>query len=622
MKYRLVATAGHVDHGKTALLRQLTGQQTDRLDEEQQRGLTIDLGFADLKTDDLQIGFVDVPGHQNFIKNMVTGVGLVQGILFVVSARDGWQAQSREHFEIIRLLEPDFCCFAMTKIDLVDDEMQLLVRSEIEDAVAGTQFEHAEIFPVSSKTGEGVEDLSDFLVHEIAETPEPEDEGKPYFPVDRVFTVKGQGTVMTGSLSWGSMEEGIQVTRMPGGEPGNVRGLQQYHEDVQRANPGARTALNVGQWDRDDVKRGDIVTVPSAGTVGSFLDGAIRTSRNLENPLEHNKQVLAYIGTDRVKARILTMDQRSVPPDSKEFVRLKLLDDSVFSRPGDRIIVRDFNDRVFIGCLEVGNVDPYRSLGEEEYREWLEQRFPVSPKSIVRTHLMNSNLATVEEIARGTRYSCDSIRQSASGIPEVRDMSGEVLVDEEWWNESLDRLTKKIDDFHEDNPVQPGLPIGNVPERLRKHFDLVEESFTDRGYTKDGDILRAEDFSPQLTGDQEKQLQSMLEELNEMGIETPPRSELESRYSDEIVRYSVVTEKAISLNDDRLLSADVLSDTKQSLKQWMGDGEPRTLSDIRDFLESSRKYVIPLMEYLDRVGVTFRDGDHRYLRESGETDTS
>ncbi len=620
MKCRLVATAGHVDHGKTALLEALTDQQTDRLREEQERGLTIDLGFADLSRGDLRIGFVDVPGHHNFIKNMVSGVGSVQGILFVVSAVDGWQEQSREHFEILRLLRPEACCFAVTKIDLADEELQLLVRAEIEEAVEKTPYEDAPILPVSAKTGQGVEELEERLVRLIGDTPQPPDEDKPYCPVDRVFTVKGQGTVVTGSLSGGGVHSGDELSLMPAGRPGNVRGIQQYHEAVDEAVPGSRVALNVPEWDADVATRGHIATLPAAGQNATVVDGLFEAPRFLDNPVKHDREILSYHATRRLKARLLTVDQRSFEPTQRGLVRLKW-DRDVFVRPGDRVLLRDASDRNLLGIMRVGVVNPDRSLGNKEHREWLRRRFPVTPRSLLETDLERTGYGTLEALAEATPYRPESFRAVLDGVEEVLVLSGRYLVDQSWWRNRRQRIYDRVEEFHEEHPLQPGVPVSQVLEDVEDKGlrDELLRALTVEELERDGTHLRRRDFRPRLDPDQKQTYRTLLAEVEEGGLESPDRSGLIEQYDPELIEYALREGDLIELDDQRLIHADVLERIREGIQAYMEENQPCRLSDLRDYFGSSRKYVVPLMEYFDREGTTYRDGDLRHLRSRSET---
>ncbi len=622
MRYRLVATAGHVDHGKTALLEALTGQNADRLEEEQQRGLTVDLGFADMRDDDegIHVGFVDVPGHQDFIKNMVSGMGSVQGVLFVVSAVDGWQAQSREHFEIVNLLEPSYCCFALTKTDLADEEMQLIVEAEIEEAMAGTDYAGAPRVPVSAETGEGVESLKRRLFRDLSATPDPPDHGKPYCPVDRSFSVQGQGTVVTGSLSGGSVEPEADLARMPDGEVGRVRSVQQYHEGVDRAEPGSRVALNVPDWDREQTHRGDVAAVPNAGRTGEVLDGRLRAPRDPRHPLEHDTQVLAYLGTGRYPARVLLADAEALPADSSQLARIKLLSDRVFTRPGDRLIVRSFNDRFLLGCLRVGAVDPGVRWGDVDHRSWLSGRFPVTPRNLLVSELRRRGALTLTEAADGTRYDSKTFRDAAESLGEARRLEGNWVVDPAWWEQCLDDVQKRVREYHRDHPTRPGLPRTSLRDtvgqgELRERF---LEALGERGILARDEHLRDEDFEPHLDSDDRARADELLEALGEAGLEGPDRETLEDRYGSELVAYLVREGRLVELNEERLLTREVFRDLREALRAFLEDNEPVRLSEVRDHLGSTRKYVIPLMEYLDRQGMTYRDGEVRHLRRSEE----
>lgn len=628
MKYRLLATAGHVDHGKTELLKALTGQETDRLDEEVERGLTIDLGFADMRQDDLHLGFVDVPGHHNFIKNMVSGVGSVQGVVFVVSAADGWEAQSREHFEIIRMVQPEYCCFVLTKIDLVDEEMRLLAQAELEDAIAGTEYEDAGIHPVSSTEPTGVEDLRESLFEDLRDQPDPADHGKPYCPVDRVFTVQGQGTVTTGSLSGGKIGTDDKLVRMPSGETGRVRSIQQYHDATDEARPGSRVALNVPDWDHDEVTRGDVVTVPDAGVVTNVCDGVVETPESPTATLDHDRQILAYLGTGRETVRIL-LEEAADDQNGSRPARLHWLDDDVFARPGDRIILRDFSDRHLLGCFTVLNTDPDDSLHDDTYRNWLETREPVSPETLLSSELERKGVIEQESLAEGTAFSLEAFREVARNRGNVTTTGDRWFLDEDWLETERSRILSTVKKYHENHPLRPGYPLQELSDRYPSTVvrDLVVEQVAGGDLVPGEDHLRLASFEPEPTDEQADRIDDLTATLEEAGLETPDRDELIDRYSEEVLRHLIRSGDVVQLSDDRLVSSEVYDELVGRVREYLETNQPARLKDLRDLLDSSRKYVIPLMEYLDRQGVTIRDEDVRYLRtdersSSQEVDSS
>lgn len=619
MEYRLLATAGHVDHGKTELLKALTGQETDRLDEEKERGLTIDLGFADMRQDDLHIGFVDVPGHHNFIKNMVSGIGSVQGVVFVVSAADGWEAQSREHFEIVRMIQPDYCCFALTKIDLVDDEMRLLAQAEIEDAIADTDYEGADVHPVSSTEPTGIEALRRTLFEDLRERPNPPDYDKPYCPVDRVFTVKGQGTVITGSLSGGAVETDDKLVRMPSQESGRVRSIQQYHDSTDRAQSGSRVALNVPDWDHEEVTRGDIVTISGAGTVTGQCDGVIETPESPGAALEHDQQILAYLGTDRETVQVLLEDTRNEP----RVARLNWLETDVFARPGDRLILRDFSDRHLLGCFTVLNVAPEESLHDDSYRDWLKSRRPVTPGTLLVSEVRRHGLVDHNNLAEGTPFSLEAFRTAAEASDGIATGDNQWFVDRNWLEAEESTIRSTVRAYHEDHPLRPGYPIRELDDRYESTAkrDVVVSLVTDDDLTLQEDCLRLASFSPEPTDRQAEQIAELLETLDDAGLETPEREELVDQFSEEVLRYLVRTDRIVQLSDERLVSSSVYERLLTTVREYLEENQPARLKDLRDLLDSSRKYVIPLMEYLDQQGVTIRDDDVRYLRTDNRTAT-
>ncbi len=608
LKNRLVATAGHVDHGKTTLLKTLTGTDADRLEEEQQRGLTIDLGFAHMDLGSYRVGFVDVPGHHRFVKNMVTGVGSVQGALFVVSARDGWQQQSREHFQILSLLEPEFICFAVSKIDLVEEDFQLIVEAEIEEVVEDTDYEDAPVVPVSGTTGEGIDRLKTALLESLTSGPEPEDWGKPYLPIDRIFSLEGKGTVVTGSLSGGRIETGDSLELQPAGTRGRVRSIQAYGDSLEDVGPGTRTALNVPDWDPDRVGRGMIGAPTDSGTVTDRADGMCWLPDDPVHRPRHDLTLMAYLGTGRGEAKLLRTGEGTVG-DEPEPVRL-LWEERVFVRPGDRVILRDFGDQHVLGVVEVLNPAPDRRLQSKSYREFLWSRFPFTVERLVASELRSSSPHRLDELPDGTPFSVDRVRGVLEEMSGIK-IEEEFVLREGWLEGRLEELEDRIDRWHRDHPLSPGLPLdeSGLPDGAEIR-DLIYQRLEDHDLVRENTVIRRSEFEPELSPEQEETLQQILDRLREGGLEAPGRDEFKDG-TEELIRFAVHRGDIVDLSDDRLLHREVYDRLLDRIRTLFEEGERLRLSDIRDGLDSSRKYVIPLMEYLDEEGHTHRDGDHR-----------
>src|ERR1043166_2515541 len=349
MKHVIIGTAGHIDHGKTARVRALTGIDADRLEEEKRRGITIDLGFAHLQlTPALRVGFVDVPGHERFVKNMLAGVGGIDLVLFVIAADESIKPQTREHFDICRLLEIPRGVVAVTKSDLVDPEILGLVRLEVEELVAGSFLQSAPIVPVSSATGEGLEDLRRELARVAMAAPEKNPRGYFRLPVDRVFSVKGFGTVVTGTLISGAVEKEQEVELFPAARRLRVRGVQVHGSTASRAAAGERTALNLAAIEPGEMTRGDMLGAPGRFRAVRLLDCRLNLLSSAK-PLKHRAPLHFHSGTAEIEAEVRFLDGRAMlEPGATAYARI-VLRDTALLLPGDRFIIRKFSPVVTIG---------------------------------------------------------------------------------------------------------------------------------------------------------------------------------------------------------------------------------------------------------------------------------
>lgn len=604
---RLVATAGHVDHGKTTLLEALTGTNADRLEEEQQRGLTIDLGFASLCLGAYEVGFVDVPGHHRFVKNMVTGVGSIQGVLLVVAADEGWQRQTEEHLRIVDLLEPDFICVALTKVDRVDDELTLVVEAEVEENLASTDYAGMPIVPVSGKTGAGLDELRSNLEELLAVSTPPKDHGKPFLPVDRVFTVDGLGTVVTGSLSNGSISVGDDLTLLPDDQPVRIRSLQAYGGEKEVVHPGSRAACGVPDVDRGNVDRGMVVSDPDSGVVTHRADGVFHFPTRADISPRHDLEVMAYVGTTRREARLLCRQEGALTEDGLP-VRL-VWEEDLFLRPGDRVVLRDSGDQYVLGAVEVLEPSPTDRLQSSNYRDYLRALAPYNPTNYVEATLSSMNWCSLRSLTEGTPFSQATLEEAIDSTSVLR-REEELVYRDDWLDQLLAEAAHQVQTHHESNPLSPGLLLEKsaVPNEQAAR-DLVTRRLSEVGLVQDGPYLREADFDPYVPDERRDEYSQLLKTLRTQALETDPPEELPGGV--DLREFAVYAGDVVALTEERLIHREVLEDLVADLAQYFQSEGSQRLAEVRDFLDSSRKYVIPLMEHLDEEGYTIRNGDYR-----------
>ncbi len=611
---RVIATAGHVDHGKSSLILRLTGIQPDRFEEERRRGLTIDLGYAwCVLPSGRDVGFVDVPGHERFIGNMLAGVGPVRLVLFVVAADEGWKPQSEEHLQILDVLGLSGGVIALTKTDLVDDGSLGGAMDEVRERVAGTALAEAPIVPVSSRTGDNVDRLRDALDAMLDTAPPPE-EGRTRLFVDRIFTIKGAGTVVTGTLTGDCLQIGDEAELLPSGALIRIRSLQTHRREQDRACPVSRVAANVVGAERGELERGEVLCAPGAWRPTSLIEAAIRPVRGLSRPLTERGAFKVHAGAAEVDAKIRLLDAGSLEPGGRGFARLRL------SRPlvldvFDRFVVREAGRRETVAGGTVLDVAPPDRPGTGA-AERLSAREAAARDDLPALLVRERGAVRSAEVELLTGRSADLTRV---GVWSVRD---DIVP------EVRDRLTAYLEGFHTDHPLEEGAKPSAVREVVSSALRnagvaappgliaALIEDITSEGSLRgtDGAIALAshrvelEERSSEIErlladiGGEREATPPSLEELGRAGIgrdviEAAARRGLVVRVGGNLVFTPAFTARAESV----------------ALAATSGI----TVSAFREALGTSRKYAVPLLEWFDARGITRRDGDLRFPRGGG-----
>jgi selenocysteine-specific elongation factor len=614
MKNVIAGTAGHIDHGKTALVRALTGIDTDRFEEEKRRGISIDIGFAPLDLgSDVHIGFVDVPGHERFVKNMLAGVGGIDLVLLVVAADESIKPQTREHFDICRLLGIQRGLIALTKADLVDSDVLGLVRLEVEEFVTGSFLEGAPIVPVSAVTGQGLDELRTRLLDLANQVPAKDSSRYFRLPIDRAFSMRGFGTVVTGTLVSGSVAAEQEIEAQPGGRRLRVRGVQVHGHLVERAVAGQRTALNVTGAEPAELARG-MTLVPTG------LFEPIRTPDCLlellpgARPLKNRAPVHFHAGTAEVLARVRLFGREVLEPGERAHARM-LLDEPLLLLPGDRFIMRMFSPVVTIGGGAVVDISGHRYRRGEDAEARLrsvdvpmlvrESKYGLGLEDLVaRTGLMP---AEIEQSARSERL-------VALAHPQMW------LLDREWRDRTVERLRRLLGEFHQQNPLLAGMPkqelrsreLAGAPPFL---LDALVEEAPD--IVSEGEVVRLAAHRISLKQDEEQAQNAIEKAFQEAGLAAPAVPEVLARSGVEPARARTLLQ--ILLRQGRLVrvseelvfhraTLDALRSTLAGRK-----GERLSVIQFKDLAGVSRKYAIPLLEYLDRERITRREGDRRVV---------
>ena len=619
-RHFIIATAGHVDHGKSALVKALTGTDPDRLPEEKKRQITIDLGFAELNLtapngDRIHAGIVDVPGHEDFVRNMIAGIGSIDLALFVVATDDGWMPQSEEHLQILNYLGVRRAVIALTKIDLgrVD-----IVTEEIRRQLLGTRFADSPIVPTSVRTGAGIKDLERTLAAELTAAEPQGNIGKPRLFIDRAFTLRGIGTIVTGTLTGGSLLRGQQIIVYPANLETRIRSIQSHGQELQVAQPGMRTAVNLPDVPVDQVKRGDVITIRDLGAPGSMLVVVLEKSSRLHRedhaarPLKKGSSIYLHYGTSRVAARIALCENGSLEPGQKKVAQLRLVL-PILAFIGDRFVVRDSSEQHTIaGGMVVDADGDKKSLIPSAAWDVVD--------SFVRVTIARHGFAQRENLLSKSRFSADEISDAL--IRLQRD--GEIILrqhiaaDREFWRRLLVQAVGLIDQAHSQSPDRAGIDLNDLRSALRIQQPGIIEALLadlrDGDFIRKGSVVARTSHRPTLPVHVQPVEKRIREALTGTPFDPPSRKAIESDpQARQVVRFLIENGDVTELALDVLLLRESFESMKSQVAKFISKNGPATVSQLRQALGSSRRVMVPLLERLDRDGVTRRVGDKRML---------
>jgi selenocysteine-specific elongation factor len=617
MKHIIVGTAGHIDHGKTALVKALTGIDADRLEEEKRRGITIDLGFAHLElTPALRLGFVDVPGHERFVKNMLAGVGGIDLVLFVVAADESIKPQTREHFDICRLLGIPRGIVALTKSDLVDEDILGLVRLEIEELVAGSFLEGAPIVPVSSATGAGLDDLRCELARVAATVLEKNARGWFRLPIDRAFSVKGFGTVVTGTLNSGTVRKEQEVELYPAGRRLRVRGVQVHGGKAETAVAGQRTAVNLPDVEPSEIVRGNVLSEPGRFHAVRHLDCRLDLLPSAK-PLKHRAPVHFHSGAAEIEAEVRLLGGAAVlRPGAAAYARI-VLRDAALLLPGDRFIVRMFSPVVTIGGGVVVDIGERRYRRDENPAARLDvlASADAAPRIALLVRESAFGMSIADLIAR------TGLRPDAVATAPVKLLTQpQWLVDPAWFRSACGRLAQAVRKFHSQNPLLPGIPkqdlrareLPNSPPFL---FDALLSEAADLAV--EGEIVRSRAHKVTFKEDEEQARAAIERAFEQAGLAVPAVAEVLAKSGVEAARARTLLTMLLRENRLTRVSADLVFHCSAiaRLRDLLAARRSQrfNVTAFKEWTGVSRKYAIPLLEYLDRERITRREGDERLV---------
>jgi selenocysteine-specific elongation factor len=631
MKHVVVGTAGHIDHGKTSLVKALTGTDTDRLPEEKARGITIDLGFAFLEEPgDLTIEIVDVPGHERFIKNMLAGVGGIDLAMLVIAADEGVMPQTREHFAICSLLHIHSGLVVLTKTDLVEPDWLELVRDDVVTLARGTFLEGSPIVAVSGRTGEGIADLRATLRALAAKVPSRGTEQLARLPIDRVFTIKGFGTVVTGTLMAGRLRVDDRVEVFPGGLQAKVRGLQTHGRTVAESSAGQRTAVNLQGVERAAVERGHVLGLAGTLVPSVLVDATLELLPDAPRPLKTRDRVRLHAGTSELMARVLLLDRQELAPGESAFARFRL-EAPLVALPGDRFVIRSYSPMVTIGGGTLLDIAPPRfKLKAPAHLAHVRLLAEGSAESVVEEHVRHAGGGGVRVGPLSGRVPVGPERLRT--LLDALQASGKVVaIDRDWFvhAESLARLRSLVvaalESFHRSSPLRPGMSreelrgrAGSADERVFAHLLTVLES--ERAVRTDRDKVRLASHEVRLTAEQQKAADRVEQDYLSSAAAPPSpeealaRAGLSGDEEHDLFQVLVEARKLVRVKESLYFHAQALEAIQVKLVAMLRERKEIGPGDIKDLLGISRKYAIPLLEFFDSRRVTARVGERRVLR--------
>lgn len=623
----IVGTAGHIDHGKTALVQALTGVDADRLPEEKQRGITIDLGFAEMSAGDTHFGFVDVPGHERFVRNMLAGASGIDIVLLVVAADEGVMPQTREHSDICRLLDIKSGVVALTKSDLVDAETLELARLDVVELVAGSFLENAPIIAVSSRTGNGVDDLRDALVAESRNVRERRSDLVARLPIDRSFTVKGFGTVVTGTLASGRISTETKLELMPARVPVRVRGIQTHGESIETALAGSRTAVNLASIDHDRVSRGMTLVECDTLLPTQAFDAEIEVLRNSPRPLRSRQRVRVHLGTAEILARINVLDESGmIEAGGKGLVQIRLESPAV-AVMGERFIIRSYSPQVTVAGGVV--LDPtamrHRRKDLDTIREYLASlRASTTSEEMLSliAARFGSRGSTVAELQAKTGLRHDVIERAAKAAGLV-EASGHYIT-RTAFSSFGEGVIRELEKAHKADPLARGVSreylMSSVFRAVNENISaaVLGHLVSSKAIVVSDGAVRLASHTSTLKPEEAAFQQSLVSFYENAGLEVPRLDEaiaasgkLPSAVADKLVRLMVEADTLVKVTDEFYFARTAINATIELL-QNCGE-EAIDVPRFKELAGVSRKYAIPLLEYFDRIHVTARVGDRRVV---------
>ncbi|HZQ17128.1 MAG TPA: selenocysteine-specific translation elongation factor [Terriglobales bacterium] len=629
MKSIIIGTAGHIDHGKTALVKALTGIDADRLEEEKRRGITIDLGFAHLELsaengENLRLGFVDVPGHERFVRNMLAGVGGIDLVLLVIAADEGIKPQTREHFDICRLLGIQHGVVVLTKSDLVDSETLEVVRLEIEDYLRGSFLENAPIIPVSSLSRTGLEELKQALGRLAGQISARDSSAITRLPIDRVFTMKGFGTVVTGTLLAGAVRKEDELQLFPSGKKVRIRGVQVHGKIEDRAVAGERTALNLAGVEKQELERGMVLASPGLLQTSSRLDVQLSLLPSAK-ALKNAARVHFHAFASETVATVQLHESTPLKPGTTAFAQLRLAS-PVLLIPGDRFIIRQFSPVVTIGGGIVLDSVPVKMPVDRRIQFLKElSAAPFDARLLARISRNGQDGVTLAQFIAETGRTREQLLSHTSKLASDRTIvkHGELLISAQDFQNALATLCRLVSEFHKRDPLKSGLSKEELRDQSRLSSEVfagaLDDAIKNRTLALTGDLVHLPGRSVVLKDEESESRKTIEQAFASAGLKVPALKDvlaglkIDRTRAQKIVTLLLREKTLVKVSDDLVFHQSALADLRKAIATHKTRSTKIDVGGFKDLTGVSRKYAIPLLEYLDRERITRREGNLRTI---------
>ena len=628
MKNIIIGTAGHVDHGKTALIKALTGIETDRIKEEKKRGITIELGFAYLDLPDGEkAGIIDVPGHEKFVKNMLAGAGGIDLALLVVAADEGFMPQTREHLGILSMLNISEGIIVVTKKDMVDEDWLEIVCDEVRQEVQGTFLENAQIIPVSSYTGEGIEQLRQAIFTMIDQKTQIKNLDVPFrIPVDRIFSVEGFGTVITGTLIEGTMKVGDPVTVYPSRIESRIRNLQVHSQDVQEAYAGQRVAVNLAGLKKTDLNKGDVIAVPDSMHTTMMIDIHLTVLKDCDREIRNATRLHLYHGARDILCKIVLLDRDSVGAGESCYAQLRL-EEEIAVKTGDRFVLRFYSPVETIGGGVILDSNPFKhKRNDAAVLESLKLKEGGSDREKISAALRDysARFETLDFLQIQTGIPKEQFEQQINKL--IKDkvafrVSDNVVIHTDYLNRLKDSAVKLLESYHKENPLREGMKKDEFRNKLIKYEDIsvvdkITDSLVNRKVLKYvNNCVALADFEVQQDNNQQEIENAFLQG----GFSPESPDQIAARFPKvknfkQVLESLVNTGKLVRVEEKILLHADYYNKALTLAKEHVDQNGQITLAEMRDLMGASRKFAVAVLEYWDKRGITKKVGDARTFK--------